>query len=219
LKLLALMLVFIIISPNLLFAAEAETEFISTDLEKLSVYLKLDPIASKKLTEMISKNNNGQNIHLISITDPKMLDELNDLVKDRDIYRNRGHDPTTLLRDLDQRFESANEVKVQFLPVVAYYFLAGAFGFMAGSVLANGSEPDNKTVHITYIIENPTGPFSISNTGIDTKEIQNISYAPSYALSVSNNSINSMEKPPSSYNLSESNTTSKLSAHVFSPSI
>lgn len=218
LKLLALILVFIIVSSNLLLVAEAETEFISTDLEKLSAYLKLNPINSKKLTEMISKNNNGQNIQLISITDPEMLDELNDLVKDRDIYSNRGQEPTIVFRDLDQRFESANEVRVQFIPAVAYYILVGAVGFMAGSKLAEGSEPDNQTVIITYNI-NTTEPISLTSTGIDTKEITTISYNPSYALSVSNNSISSMEKQPSSYNLSESNNTTKLSAHVFSPLI
>ena len=122
--------VFIIISSSLSFSAE--TEFISPDLEKLSVPLKLDPIASKKLIEMISRDN-GENTHLIRIKDPEMLDKLNNIMKNKDFDGYRGQNPTIILNDLDQnkRFEFANEVKVQFAPMI-YYIIAAGFGVVGG---------------------------------------------------------------------------------------
>jgi len=203
--------VFIIISSSLSFSAE--TEFISPDLEKLSVPLKLDPIASKKLIEMISRDN-GENTHLIRIKDPEMLDKLNNIMKNKDFDGYRGQNPTIILNDLDQnkRFEFANEVKVQFAPMI-YYIIAAGFGVVGGWWAAEASEPD---IVNTYIIENSTfenSPVQINST-IDTQKSINISYEPDYALGINLSYEPDYVVP--SCNLSKNDTTSQLSAHVFS---
>jgi|WetSurMetagenome_2_1015567.scaffolds.fasta_scaffold49992_6 hypothetical protein len=198
---LALAMIFIstVISLNLSFAAEKE--FAANDLEKLAVSLKLEPIDSENLTEIITKNS--KNIQLIKITDPEMLEELNNIVKNQDTYSCQNS--IIVLRDLIQKFESANEAKAQFLPAipVAFYYGAIAGGALVAIIYSTIEPAESKTTIYHNETINVSGNGSnvqiVDNINTSDRQIIDISYSPDYTLS----------------NISVSN----LSAQVFSPSI